>query len=331
MTPEYASPEQIRGEPVTTASDVYALGVLLYELLAHAGRPRSEGGFAVDAGRAETERRSRAFGGGRWPAISTRSCSRRCARSRSAYTRSPSSQLTCALPGRTAGARRADTFGYRAGKVRSPPPVAVAAVAIATGRWSRPPLPCCRRAHCPRARQGGGRGDVPARDVRRSGRDRADAVSVRQLLDAQASLLPTAYPDKPEMRAQMTATIAEGYDRLGLFAQAEPLAKDALDQRRAILAATNPDLAVSTSLLGWIKYERGQAKEGEELLRQAVELWHNVDPENPRGTSRTLNDLGVAVEAAGKYAEADTLQRGLTPRRAAYFRLRSSVQGDDSS
>jgi Tol biopolymer transport system component/serine/threonine protein kinase len=33
LTPEYASPEQIRGEPITPAADIYSLGVLLYELL----------------------------------------------------------------------------------------------------------------------------------------------------------------------------------------------------------------------------------------------------------------------------------------------------------
>ena len=47
MTPEYASPEQVRGDAVTTATDVYALGLLQYELLC--GERAQEGGSSLMA------------------------------------------------------------------------------------------------------------------------------------------------------------------------------------------------------------------------------------------------------------------------------------------
>src|SRR5690349_849555 len=55
LTPKYASPEQIRGEQLTTASDVYSLGVLLYELLTASSPYRTTGRTPMDVARAVCE------------------------------------------------------------------------------------------------------------------------------------------------------------------------------------------------------------------------------------------------------------------------------------
>ena len=141
MTPEYASPEQVRGGAITTATDVYTLGVVLYELLA-GRRPYQFKTYApleIERAICDTEaaRPSEAAGPslklGRQLAGDLDNIVMMALRKEPARRYSSVEQFSEDIRRYLAGlpvAAQADTFGYRTGKFVRRHRVAVAAAAL---------------------------------------------------------------------------------------------------------------------------------------------------------------------------------------------------------
>jgi tetratricopeptide (TPR) repeat protein len=328
FTPAYASPEQIRGEPVSTATDVYGLGALLYQLLT-GKRPFEGAGIALERAVLDTEppRPSSVTDqpvDGDLDAIVLKAMRKEQDR-RYTSVAALADDVQRFLEGQPVRAH-AGSFAYRAGKFARRNRVAIAAGtivfgALAAATWysTAQARAVARERDKALAVQG-----FLLETFGAAGTQRGDSVSIRQLLDGQVATLPVAYAGQPELRADMLGVLAEAYDRLGLFAPAESLATEALALRRATLRPDHPDIAFTVSLLGWIQHERGRSKDGEARLREALALWPSARPRNPSGYARTLNDLGVVLdhlqspeEAATLYEQALAIRKDVAPNSRA--------------
>lgn len=330
LTPEYAAPEQVLGEAITTATDVYALGVLLYELLSGVhplgDRESASRGAAIHAvihhdppppSTVAPEPLRRALRGDL--DIIVAKAMRKEPEERYPSALSLAEDLHRHLVGLPVEARPA-TLRYRARRFvrRNRGSVAIGTlVFVLLAGFSVVTAYQSRRIR-EESREVRGERDK-ALQVRSflletfgaTGPDQTaagDSVAVRELLDRRAATLDEAYRD-PGLHAEMTGVLAEAYEQLGLYADAEPLARRALAEKEQIYGREHPDVAVAFNVLGWILRQSGDLVEAESSLREAIRIGRAAFPNGDSRLARALNDLGVVLEAKGDYPGAAAVYR----------------------
>jgi eukaryotic-like serine/threonine-protein kinase len=341
LTPQYASPEQIQGRRITVASDVYQLGLLLYELLTdqrpydladaspldverivcHEPPKRPSVAVAADGARARRLR-------GDLDSI-VQEALRKEPERRYASVERLADDVERHLAGLPVAAR-GDTVGYRAGRFvlrhrySMGAAVLVAALLVA---WAVTATVQARTiAHeRDRARAEAVKAEQVKGFVLRlfekadPNEARSDALTARELLDRGWSSIQSELAGHPDVQAELLDTVGQIYRELGAYDRAEPLLVRALDLSRTLEGGDQPLVATVLRSNGRLRRERGSFDQAESLFNDALARQRRQLGPDHREIAVTLNDLGLTLYARADYARATVVFRDALDMRRRLF------------
>ncbi len=349
MTLRYASPEQIGGDAITTASDVYSLGVVLYELLTGSWPYPTAGSKWLDLANAiqqqQPRRLSTAIDHTAPPAASDvetpdpelrghrRATDRRGLKRRlsgdldsivlAALTKRPerrypsveqlSGDLGRHLEGLPIHARKL-TFAYWTGKFvrRHQLETAMAAlVLVVILAASFAAMQFRSRAVLERERAEEV-ADFLIELFEAPSPDQAKGkeITARQILDRGKRQIREYRGGQPLLYARLASTMGEVYYNLGLYEDARKLQADArLDLRRHLAGEADPQLATLNNDLAATLLAQEKLAEAETFFREALEIKKQLYGEDAAEVVDTLNNLATLTARRGGYDAAEQLYR----------------------
>ncbi|MEP6483900.1 MAG: tetratricopeptide repeat protein [Rudaea sp.] len=322
LTPAYAAPEQMSGQPVSTATDIYSLGVVLFELLT-GKRPYSvrDDANVDDAQRAmETTRPPLASksveGDVRIAAHELRgdldtiiaTAMQREPQRRYATVDAFAKDLQRFFSGQPISARR-DSLGYRVRKFVGRHRLGVAAAtfgmviliaSLVFALWQarEKSRQAMMSQQVTQFLVGIFRGADPAVS-------RGANVTTQDLLDQGSERLRSDTSVAPAVRARLLQTIATTYSDLGLYDRALPLVDEALELRRGDGVSNPADIAESLDELGRIYRLKADYARAEPLLREALQLRSAALSSDDPARIESLDHLGTLLRSEGDFRAAD--------------------------
>ena len=347
MTPEYASPEQVKGQPITTATDVYALGILLYELLTsqrpyqlqqrspydmvraiceeEPTRPSTVVAKAQDeptatdaatpeevgAARGTDAQQLQRVLSGELDAIILKAL-RKAPDERYATVEAFADDVRRYLNNQPVQAR-SDTVVYRAqkfaGRHRWGVVTAVGIALLIVGYAITV--------------------TVQAQRIARE-RDKSEAVTsfltnlvqqsdplmdgnpnltVQEVLDRGALRVKHELADQPAVQADLQTAMGNVYANLGLYPKAEPLLQSALATRKRALGPADPAVAETERTLAYLLFRQGRYAAADSLYQRALTTLHDTYGAHDPHLIPTLNGRALLLEEQGQFEPAEQLYR----------------------